>query len=169
MFSFLIYIFISNFSIMIRESIEIYEIKSEVNDNNNLVVKYNFVDSYNNEFMVQFKNDTVGPQFKPMLGNSYELTWYVWDEVINNWSVTKIVNGNIYSILYTVFGNILNTFLTKRPWVTTVRFEGIEKEKEKEIVTQRTRFYLRHLRNNPLDGFRLESWGNKILLIKIKN
>lgn len=151
---------------MIRESIETYEIKSEVNDNN-LVVKYNFDDSYNNRFMVQFKNDTVGPEFKPMLGNSYELTWYVWD--VNDWSVTKIVNANIFSILYTVFGNILDEFLSKRPWITSIRFEGIEKENEKEILTQRTKFYLRHLRNNPVNGFRLENWGNKILLTKIKN
>jgi hypothetical protein len=151
---------------MIRDGIETYYVESEVNEND-YVVKYEFNDNYDNRFMVQFKNDTVGPQFKPMLGNSYELTWYVWD--VNDWSVTKIVNGNIFSILYTVFGDILSGFLTKRPWVTTVRFEGIEKEKEKEILTQRTKFYLRHLRKNSVNGFRLENWGNKILLIKIKN
>ena len=153
---------------MIRDGIETYDIKSEVSDNN-LVVRYKFEDSNNNRFMVQFKNDTVGPQSKPMLGNSYELTWYVWDEVIKNWSVTKIVNGNTFSILYTIFGDILDKFLSNRTWITTIRFEGIEKEKEKDLVTQRTRFYLRHLRKNPVDGFKLENWGNKILLIKIKN
>jgi hypothetical protein len=151
---------------MIRDGIETYYVESEVNEND-YVVKYEFNDNYDNRFMVQFKNDTVGPKSKPMLGNSYELTWYVWD--VNNWSVTKIVNGNTFSILYTIFGDILNKFLSKRTWVTSIRFEGIEKEKEKEIVTQRTRFYLRHLRNNPISGFRLENWGNKILLIKIKN
>lgn len=151
---------------MVRDGIETYYVESEVNENDYLV-KYEFNDNDGNRFMVQFKNDTVGPQFKPMLGNSYELTWYVWD--VNDWSVTKIVNGNIFSILYTVFGNILEEFLSKRPWVTSIRFEGIEKENEKEILTQRTKFYLRHLRKNPLNGFRLENWGNKILLIKIKN
>ena len=86
--------YLKNFNIMIREGIETYEIKS-VDDDNDFMVKYYFMDVEENDFMVQFKNDTIGSKSKPMLGNSYELTWYVWDEEVNNWSVTKIVNTNI--------------------------------------------------------------------------
>ena len=86
--------YLKNFTIMIREGIETYEIKSVENDND-FMVKYYFMDVEENDFMVQFKNDSVGPKSNPMLGNSYELTWYVWDEEVNNWSVTKIVNTNI--------------------------------------------------------------------------
>ena len=161
--------YLNNFTIMIREGIETYEIKSVENDND-FMVKYYFMDVEENDFMVQFKNDTVGSKSKPMLGNSYELTWYVWDDNINNWSVTKIVNTNIWRSLHTIFGDILEDFIIKKPWVTSIRLEGLAKEQEKEFVTQRTKFYLRHLRNNPVSGFKLENWGNnKILLTKIKN
>jgi hypothetical protein len=153
---------------MIREGIETYEIKS-VDDDNDFMVRYYFMDVDENDFMVQFKNDTVGSKSSIMLGNSYELTWYVWDEEVNNWSVAKIVNTNIWRSLHTIFGDILENFILKRSWVNSIRIEGLVKEQESEFVTQRTKFYLRHLRNNPVPGFKLENWGNnKILLTKNK-
>ena len=160
--------YLNNFTIMIREGIETYEIKSVENDND-FMVKYYFMDVEENDFMVQFKNDTVGSKSKPMLGNSYELTWYVWDDNINNWSVTKIVNTDIWRTLHTIFGDILEFFLLERTWVTSIRLEGLPKENEKiNSITQRTKFYLRHLRNNPVPMFKLENRGNKILLTKNK-
>jgi hypothetical protein len=90
--------YLKNFYFMIKESVETYDIKSEVNENN-FVIKYEFNDDDGNRFMVQFKNDTIGPKSKPMLGNSYELTWYVWDNEIENWSFTKVVNSNVWKIL----------------------------------------------------------------------
>ena len=160
--------YLKNFTIMIREGIETYEIKSVENDND-FMIKYYFMDVEENDFMVQFKNDTVGSKSKPMLGNSYELTWYVWDDNINNWSVTKIVNTNIWRSLHTIFGDILEDLLSERPWITSIRLEGKGKGTENEIfITQRTKFYLRHLRNNPIPLFKLENRGNKILLTKNK-
>jgi len=119
--------------------------------------------------MVQFKNDTVGSKSSPMLGNSYEITWYVLDDKVNKWSVTKIVNTDIWRTLHTIFGDILEFFLLERTWVTSIRLEGLSKENEKiNSITQRTKFYLRHLRNNPVPMFKLENRGNKILLTKNK-
>jgi hypothetical protein len=153
---------------MIRKGIETYEIKSVENDND-FIVKYYFKDIDLNDFMVQFKNDTVGSKSSPMLGNSYEITWYVLDDKVNKWSVTKIVNTDIWRTLHTIFGDILEFFLLERTWVTSIRLEGLSKENEKiNSITQRTKFYLRHLRNNPVPMFKLENRGNKILLTKNK-
>ena len=160
--------YLKNFYFMIKESVETYDIKSEVNENN-FVIKYEFNDDDGNRFMVQFKNDTIGPKSKPMLGNSYELTWYVWDNEIENWSVTKVVNSNVWKILHTIFGVILEDFILKNPIVTEIRFEGLAKDVEKNYLTQRTKLYLRHLKNNPVTGFKLENFGsNRIILRKIK-
>jgi hypothetical protein len=160
--------YLKNFYFMIKEAVDTYDIKSEVNKNN-FVIKYEFDDDDYNRFMVQFKNDTIGSKSKPMLGNSYELTWYVWDDKIDNWSVTKVVNSNVWKILHTIFGVILRDFVLKNPLVTEIRFEGLAKEVEKNYLTQRTKLYLRHLKNNPVTGFRLENFGsNRIILRKIK-
>ena len=153
---------------MIIKCIENYEIKSVENEND-FIVKYYFKDIDLNDFMVQFKNDTVGSKSSPMLGNSYEITWYVLDDKVNKWSVTKIVNTDIWRTLHTIFGDILEFFLLERTWVTSIRLEGLSKENEKiNSITQRTKFYLRHLRNNPVPMFKLENRGNKILLTKNK-
>lgn len=147
--------------------IKSYDIKSITGDD--FLVKYEFTDLDGNDYLVQFKNDTLGPKSRPILGNSYELTYYVWDDEVNNWNVNKIVNGNVWRILHTVLGTVLIDFVTKRPWVTTIRIEGLAKEQEKDFVTQRTKMYLRHLRNNTIPGFRVENFGNnKINLIKNK-
>ncbi len=153
---------------MIREFVDTYDIKSISDDIFN--IKYNFTDDDGNDYLVLFKNDKVGPKSKPIIGNSYELTWYVWDNDIDDWSVTKIVNSNVWKTLHTVFGVIVEDFITKNTFVTEIRLEGLSKESEKiNFITQRTKLYLRHFRNNPVTGFKLENWRNKILLTKIKN
>ena len=153
---------------MISESFDSYSI-DKVIDNDDFLVNYEFTDSNNNKYLVQFKNDAIGPKSKPVLGRCYELTYYVWDDEINNWNVNKIVNTNLYRVLHTVFGEILNDFLNNRPWVNRIRLEGLAKEREREYLTQRTKAYLRHLRNNPIDGFDIENFGNnRITLIKNK-
>ena len=48
--------------------------------------QYHFSDDLGNKYLVQFKNDKIGTKLKPILGNSYELTYYVWDDDINDWS-----------------------------------------------------------------------------------
>jgi hypothetical protein len=57
--------------------------------------------------------------------------------------------------------------LNSTPWIKTLRFEGISKETEgKYAITKRTKLYTRYLKNNPIDGYRLESDTNRISLIK---
>jgi hypothetical protein len=159
--------YLMNF-IMMNESIEGYSIDKRM-DSDDFLVNYEFTDLNDNRYLVQFKNDTVGPKSNPVLGKCYELTYYVWDEEINNWNVNKLVNTNLYKVLVTVFGTILNDFIKRKPWVTRIRFEGLAKEQEREYVTQRTKAYLRHLRNNPVPNFSVENFGNnRITLIKNK-
>ena len=151
---------------MMNENIESYSI-DKIMDSDDFLVRYEFTDSNENRYLVQFKNDTIGPKTKPMLGKCYELTYYVWDEDVNNWNVNKLVNTNLYRVLHTVFGVILIDFLEKKPWVHQIRLEGLAKEQEREYVTQRTKAYLRHLKNNPIPNFRVENFGNnKINIIK---
>lgn len=150
------------------ESINTYNISNIEDDT--FITKYYFTDIENNQYLVQFKNDKIGPKSKPMVGNSYELCYYVWDEDIEDWNVNKIVNANVWSVLHTIFGDILNDFIRKRPWISYIRLEGLAKEVEKDFITQRTKLYLRHFRNNPSPYWRLEYFGgNKITLLINKN
>lgn len=149
---------------MINKGIESYEISLLPSDK--FVVKYGFTDVDKNDYLVQFKNDPTGPN-NSILGSSYELTYFVWDEDILDWSVDKIVNSNIFRVTKTVFGDVVASFLNSTPWVKTLRFEGISKEtEEKYTITKRTKLYTRYLKNNPIEGYRLESDGNRINLIK---
>ena len=159
--------YLKKFNILIREFVETYDIKSISGDE--FVVKYQFTDIENNRYLVQFKNDTVGTKKNPILGNSYELTYYVWDDEVGDWNVNKIVNSNVWRVLHTIFGVVLEDFILKHSWVNSIRLEGLAKEREKEFITQRTKLYLRHLKNNPINGFRIENWGNnRINLIRNK-
>lgn len=149
---------------MINKGIESYEIN--LLPSNKFVVKYGFTDVDKNDYLVQFKNDSTGPN-NSILGSSYELTYFVWDEDILDWSVDKIVNSNIFRVTKTVFGDVITSFLNSTPWVKTLRFEGISKETEgKYVITKRTKLYTRYLKNNPIEGYRLESNTNRISLIK---
>jgi hypothetical protein len=140
---------------------------SELVDNNDRKVKYEFSDDFGNEFLVVFTNDPIGPKMKPMLGNSYEVTYFVKDGT-GQWSVDTIVSTNIYRLMRTVLGDVLKDFLQTRPWVSTLRLEGLAKDGELG-QTKRTKLYLRHLMSNPLPGFRIEQVStNRINLIKTK-
>lgn len=129
-------------------------------------VKYGFKDVDGNEYMVLFKNDTRGPNGSE-LGSSYELTYFVWDLEIGEWSISKIVNSNIFRLTNTVFGEILSSFLKTKTWVKMVRIEGLRKEGEGEFdITKRTRLYSRYLKRNPVEGYDMQISGNKIALTK---
>ena len=159
-----------------NESIETYSFTEEPkysgtasNTSSKFDVKYRFDDLDGNKYRVLFKNDSIGPKNNPFLGNSYELAYFVWDEEKNKWSVSKIVNsikGNVYSTLKTIFGEILKDFLETRPWVKSIWLEGLLKDQEVSLQSQRTRAYLRYLKNNPIPGFNVKNLGNKITLIK---
>ena len=150
---------------MIIEGIESYKVN--LLQNNDFLVRYTFTDAEGNNYLTQLKNDAMGPGGS-MLGSSYELIYFVWDDEINDWSISKVVNSNIFRLVKTIFSEIVPEFLEKRPWVKMLRFEGLAKENEdKFAITQRTKLYIRFLTNNPIDGYKMEKNGNKISLIKI--
>lgn len=151
---------------VMNESIEGYS--SYIESNDDFKVKYRFVDADGNKYLVKFKNDPTGPN-NSILGTSYELSYFVWDNDINDWSISKIVNsvkGNVYKTLKTIFGKILNDFLKSRSWVKSIWLIGLPKEDDIS-QSQRSRIYLRHLKNNPIAGFDVKSLGdNRIVLTK---
>ena len=163
--------YLKSIKYVMNESIESYSFEIESNDDLN--VKYIFDDLDGNKYIVQFKNDSIGPKSKPILGKSYELAYFVWDSEINDWSVSKIVNsvkGNVYSTLKTIFDKILNYFLESRSWVKSIWFEGLSKDQEISYQSQRSRVYLRYLTNNPIPGFDVQNFGNnRITLIRNNN
>ena len=148
---------------MIQE-IECYELKRI--PCNDFVVKFEFEDLNGNKYLIQFKNDSIGPIDKPMIGTSYELTYFVWDEDSSAWSISKIVSSNIFRLMNTIFAEAVPMFLQERTWVKKLRFEGLVKDNEKEFITQRTKVYLRYLKNNPIAGYKTTSCTNCISISK---
>jgi hypothetical protein len=84
----------------------------------------------------------------------------------DNWTF-KIVPTNIYKILKTIFSEILPDFISKNDWCKMITIKGLGKETEKEPTTKRTKIYYRYLQNNPIDGWKLDRYGNEIYLDKI--
>lgn len=138
-----------------------------IDNQKDMIVKYGFEDEFGNDFLVVFRNDTVGPESKPMLGKSYELTYFVRDTDTGKWSVDKVVSTNLRMLLATIFGDILSDFISHRSWINTIRLEGLAKDGEVG-QTKRTKVYLRYFENNTVDGFRLVQVStNKMNLVKI--
>lgn len=145
---------------------EIFCYESKILPCDDFTVRYGFEDATGNEYLVLFKNDTRGPNGS-QLGSSYELTYFVWDREAGEWSISKIVNSNIFRLTKTVFGEILCSFLKNKAWVKMVRIEGLRKEGEGEFdITKRTRLYSRYLKMNPVEGYDMQISGNKIALTK---
>ena len=139
---------------MIIEGIESYEVN--LLPGNDFLIKYTFTDVEENNYLVQLKNDSMGPG-NSNLGSSYELTYFVWDDEIKDWSISKVVNANIFRLVKTIFSDIVPEFLKNKPWIKMVRFEGLAKENEdKFVITQRTKLYVRFLTNNPIEGYKME-------------
>ena len=126
------------------------------------IVKYEFDDDFGNRYLVEFKNIKSGKT----IGTEYELVYFVWDEKIKNYSVSKLTKTNPYRTTETIFGDILKNFLKRNSWVKKVRIEGLSKDFEKEYISQRTKMYVRYLERNPIDGYQMKNFGNKIYLIK---
>lgn len=126
-------------------------------------VDYTFQDDKQNKFLVQFKNLK---KSKNILGKEYTMSYFVWDNDINNWSVKKLVESSPYRIVSTVLGTILNDFVQRKYYLCyRVQFEGLAKENEKDFQTQRTKMYLRYLQNNPVPDFKLINYGNNIITL----
>jgi hypothetical protein len=129
----------------------------------NFYVDYTFEDDLGNRFLVQFKNITIG---KGHLSKEYTMSYFVWDDDIQDWSVSKLVESNPWRILSTVLGDITNDFLKRKSFICNkLQFEGLAKENEKGYMTQRTKMYLRHLENNPIPNFRMSNYGNNTITL----
>lgn len=126
-------------------------------------VQYNFEDLQGNQYLVEFKS--LPGIRKGDLSTQWELTYYVNSD--GNFIVSKVVNVNPYKVLKTVFDDILNDFIKRKSWVKVITMFGLAKDQEKSYVSQRTRMYVRYLQRNPISGYRMENFGNKINLIKI--
>ena len=145
------------------ESVESYQ--WEFLSDNEKKVRYSFIDTMNNNYLVEFKNI---PRLKSSyndLGTEYELSYYVHDKEYYN--VSKLVNVNPYRTLQTVFGEILLDFIKRKSWVKKITMTGLSKDTERQYISQRTRMYVRYLERNPIPGYKMENYGNKINLIKI--
>jgi len=130
---------------------------------NNYYVDYTFDDDLGNKFLVQFKNITIG---KGDLSREYTMSYFVWDEVIQDWSVSKLVESSPWKIVSTVLGDIVNDFLKRKSFLCNkLQFEGLAKENEKNYMTQRTKMYLRYLTNNPIPDFKMSNYGNNIITL----
>jgi hypothetical protein len=130
---------------------------------NNYYVDYTFKDDLGNKFLVQFKNITIG---KGDLSKEYTMSYFVWDDNIQDWSVSKLVESSPWKIVSTVLGDIVNDFLKRKSFLCNkLQFEGLAKENEKNYMTQRTKMYLRYLSNNPISNFKMSNYGNNIITL----
>lgn len=125
--------------------------------------KYEFLDSENNNYLVEFKNIPVNKVGE--LSTVYELLYFVEDE--GSYSVSKIVNVNPYKVLETVFGDILNDFTKRCSWAKNIFFVGLAKDLEKDYVTSRTKIYKRYLDMNTPVGFSISQAGNAIQMKRL--
>lgn len=138
----------------INETVEVYDWEFILQDLS--VVKYKFLDSAANEYLVEFNK--IGRT------NNYELFYYVKHG--DAFSVSKIVNVNPYRVIKTVFTSIIQDFVSRVENVNSIVFKGVAKDFEKEFLTSRTKVYLRYLTRNPIAGFNVEQFGNEIKLKK---
>lgn len=152
---------LSDFVEFLNEEVKSYLFNLESNDP--FLYKYSFQDAAENDYLVEFKNIPVNKVGQ--LSHVYELLYYVEDE--GQYSVYKIVNVNPYSVMKTVFGEILNDFINRCHFAKEIYFVGLAKDKEKSYVTSRTRIYKRYLDMNPPEGFSVRQGGNAIQLRRI--
>jgi hypothetical protein len=152
---------LSSFYQFIIEEVQSYSF--EIVSDNSMLFKYSFEDVVGNKYLVEFKNIPVRRPGE--LSNVYELLYFVEDE--GSYSVSKIVNVNIYRVLQTVFGDILNDFSKRCSWAKEIFFVGLAKESEKDYITSRTRVYKRYLDMNPPKGFSVRQGGNAIQLRRL--
>lgn len=139
--------YISGFKLF--ESVQPYDFKFNTDD-----ISYEFTDGVNN-FEVEFS--------KIPEDNTYDLKWYLNKGGIYTYDV---INGNIYRILETIFGKILSDFINKTEDCKSILIQGMAKRSEKNNITQRTNIYYRYLKNNPIDGWKLDRYQNEIYLDK---
>lgn len=151
---------------LLFESVESYQ--WELVDDTRYKTRYMFTDTNANKYLVEFKGIKSLKPKKNEIVTEYEVCYFVYDESKNYYNVSKVVNVNPYRILKTIFDEILNDFINRKPFVNKITMVGLAKEKEKQYVTQRTNMYVRYLERNPIPGYRLDYYGgNRINIVKI--
>lgn len=153
--------FIKNISDFILESVRSYDFRL-VSDNPR-IYKYEFFDESGNKYLVEFKNISVSRA--DQLSNTFELLYYVLND--GSYSVSKIVNVNLFRTIKTVLGDILKDFSKRCLWAKEIFFIGLGKDMEKEYITKRTKVYKRYLDMNPPKDFTVRQSGNIIKLRRI--
>ena len=88
----------------------------------------------------------------------------IWTVKVGEEYKYDIVSTNIYRLLKTILGDILNHFTSRNKWCTLIAIKGLSKDKEKEEVSSRTKVYYRYLQQNPINGWDLDRSGNEIYL-----
>ncbi len=150
---------------LLFESVDSYQ--WELINDDNKKVRYEFLDNEGNKYLVEFKGIRNLKPKKGELITEYEVCYFVYDESKDYYDVSKVVNVNPYRILKTIFGEILNDFIKRKPFVKKITMVGLAKEKERQYVTQRTSMYVRYLERNPIPGYRLDYYGgNRINIVK---
>ena len=124
--------------ISFNESVSFKDTVKMVRDND-FYVDYEFYDILGNHFFVQFKNITSNGK----LTKEYTFSYFVWDQDIENWSVTKEVGSNPFRIVRTVLGDVLNDFIKRKLWCSRIHFEGLSSEQERDYISRRSKMYLR--------------------------
>jgi len=130
-------------------------------------VQYKFTDSLGNIYLVEFKIIPRLRYKKDTPSTEYEVSYFVFDEENEYFNVSKLVNVNPYRTLQTIFSEILPDFIKRKPDAEKITMTGLAKDTERTYVSQRTRMYVRYLERNPIPGFKMENYGNKINLVKI--
>jgi len=119
---------------------------------------YYFIDEFRNEFMVEF--DKIGD-------NEVECVYLVKDNTKQHFKWTyKEVKTNIFKVTQTILSDIIIDFMKNNPNIEEILIKGLSKEKEKDFISQRTKWYLRFLERNPIEGWSVERSGNEIYLFK---
>lgn len=153
--------FLNSIYDLLLEGIDSYNFELIEDKGNN--TKYSFQDLNGNNYLVQFI--PVSGDSEMNMSTTWELSWFVMHD--GDYTVSKVVNVNPYKTIKTVLGDIINDFIKRKSWVKVITMEGLSKEQEKDYISQRTKMYVRFLERNPIPGYKMRKYGNRINLIKI--
>ena len=135
-------------SFKLFESIQSYDFRRISDD------EYLFEDEFSNFFKVEFKK---------IYDDLVEVIYLVKEG--DSWTY-KEVKTNIFKTTQTVIDDILTQYLDNNEWVDMVLIKGLSKVNEKDFISKRTKWYMRYLENNPINGWSMERDGNSIYLFK---
>jgi hypothetical protein len=115
---------------------------------------YRFIDEFGNEFKVEF--DEKSP-------TKSHVRYLVKDN--NRWTY-KEVSTNIWRLLKTILSDIIKDYISRNKELVSIKMVGLGRGVNRDAVTQRTIAYWRYLKNNPIEGWSIDRYGNNIYLDK---